>query len=179
MEERRSRCRSVEPLDPDETRKAIETLSSDFTVTQFEKNTLSVQWKDAKLSFFGEIRFPLIKKPMKCDHLSLLSIPDIAAMKIGAMLRRSVLRDYFDIAYLLQFEDVKMKDFMNWFEKKYEDQARQFPPELIFKTLTYLEDVPEQKLEIVNHRNFFQKGPVKKIIQEIIAKKAKEYLENP
>lgn len=141
-----------------------------------KKNTLDCQWKSAKLSFFGGVSRPALFPCVQYQHLSLLSIPDIIAMKVSAMLERNVMRDYFDIATILQFEGIGMEDIIEWFYKKYGKEARQFYPSWIVKCLTHLDDIDYKKQHIVRHADFWT-GNQKTMIDEILKRKAKKYLE--
>ena len=53
------------------------------------------------MSFFS-YEYPLIKPLVKIEYIDLLSIEDIAAMKIIAVVQRGTKRDFIDIYYLLR-----------------------------------------------------------------------------
>lgn len=131
--------------------------------------------ESAKLSFFGGISRPPLFPAVKYQHLKLLSIPDILAMKVHAMLNRNVFRDYFDVATVLQFENVTLGELIQWFYKKYGEEAKQFSASIVLKSLTWLHDVTPEKQDVTKHQDFWN-GDQKKKTEEILSKKAKTYL---
>lgn len=63
---------------------------------------------------------PLIENTVNEDGIRILSIPDIMAMKIAAIMKRGVKKDFWDIAELLQHYPVD--DFIRFYTKKYPSQ---------------------------------------------------------
>ncbi len=63
---------------------------------------------------------PLIENPVNEDGIRILSIPDIMAMKIAAIMKRGVKKDFWDIAELLQHYPVE--EFIRFYTKKYPSQ---------------------------------------------------------
>ena len=111
-----------------------------FTITQKEKNTLSVVVDDTiKLSFFGyqyPLLFPLIESPA----FSIASVRDIAAMKLSAITSRSLLKDYVDLYYILQTHSLVYI---------LADAKQKFPEldqSVILKALVYFNDVVQEHI---------------------------------
>jgi hypothetical protein len=75
---------------------------------------------DIKVDFVKHHRHPLIGMPVTEDSIRLLSVPDIMAMKIAAIMKRGVKKDFWDIAELLRH--YSMEDFINYYTKKYPSQ---------------------------------------------------------
>lgn len=83
---------------------------------------------------------PLIDSPFINEGIRLISIPDIIAMKINAIMKRGVKKDFWDIAELLQH--YTMVDFIKYYEKKYPSQQLLIS---IPQALTYFEDAEESE----------------------------------
>lgn len=159
----------------DEFLNQLKAILPELTVIQWEENSLSIHWNEVQISFFSSITLKLLRPLLNYKHLKMLDKPDIIAMKIAAMLRRATIRDYFDIAYLLEFEHIPLAHMIEWFYEKYADQADQFTRSLIVKTLSYVDDVPDEELRILSHQEFWKaKDGLKVAIATILHQKAKE-----
>lgn len=95
-------------LSPTALQAAIPFLK-DGTVAQSEPNTLTV-WvrplpkeREVKVSFFGGIGFPVIDRPDRPDPKGIViaSLRDLAGTKAKVINQRVELKDYLDIAALL------------------------------------------------------------------------------
>jgi len=75
---------------------------------------------DIKVDFVKHYQFSLIDKPFVEDGIRLFSISDLMAMKIAAILKRGVKKDFWDIAELLQHYSIE--DFINFYNQKYPNQ---------------------------------------------------------
>lgn len=164
-------------INPKEVAKNIISVLPELTIVRTKKNTLDCQWKTAKLSFFGGISRPFLFPTIAYEHLKLLSIPDILAMKISAMMERNVIRDYFDVATVLQFEGVTVKNLIDWFRQKYGEEARQFSDSWIIKCIAYLDDVPSELPVMTKHQDFWKGGAIKDNMKKIFDTRVAEYLE--
>jgi predicted nucleotidyltransferase component of viral defense system len=78
--------------------------------------------------------YPVMTKPKYVDGLRILTVPDIAAMKIAAINNRGAKRDFYDLYFLL--DNFKMQELVGFFSKKYKVQNL-FS---IYRSLTYYED---------------------------------------
>jgi predicted nucleotidyltransferase component of viral defense system len=162
----------------DEFLNELRAVLPELKVTQWEENTLSVQWNEVQISFFSNITLKIINPFLNYQHLRMLDKPDIIAMKIAAMLRRATIRDYFDIAYLLEFEGISLSEMIRWFYEKYAHQADQFTRSLIIKTLSYVDDVPDEDLRILSHQEFWNtKESLKSTIAGVLVQKSKDLIE--
>ncbi len=73
-----------------------------FTVTQIEKNTLSILLNsEIKISFMT-YDYPLLNSFIQTEFLNIASIPDIACMKLSAIMQRSALKDYADLYEIMK-----------------------------------------------------------------------------
>ena len=68
---------------------------------------------EVKVDFVKHHHHPIIEKPLIENGIRIFSTPDIMAMKIAAILKRGVKKDFWDIAELLQHYTVE--DFINYY----------------------------------------------------------------
>lgn len=73
-----------------------------------------------KVDFAKHHHHSLIEQPLIESGIRLLSIQDIMAMKIAAIMKRGVKKDFWDIAELLHHYSVD--DFISFYTKKYPSQ---------------------------------------------------------
>ncbi len=73
-----------------------------------------------KVDFVKHHHHPIIEKPRIENGIRIFSTPDIMAMKIAAILKRGVKKDFWDIAELLRHYSVD--DFIHYYTKKYPSQ---------------------------------------------------------
>ncbi len=71
---------------------------------------------DIKVDFIKHHYHPLINEPLIENGIRLFSIPDIMAMKIAAIMKRGVKKDFWYIAELLHHYSVN--DFINYYRRK-------------------------------------------------------------
>lgn len=106
-----------------------------------------------------------INSPEIVDDIRLYSSPDIAAMKINAILGRGKKKDFWDLAELLSH--YKLEELISFHKKKYPSQNLLIT---IPQAITYFDDAEESE-EPVSLKNQTWTS-VKKIIQ----KSVREYL---
>lgn len=95
---------------------------------------------DVKVDFVKHHHHPLIDTPLLFEGIRLISIHDIIAMKINAIMKRGVKKDFWDIAELLQHYSIE--DFIGFYEKKYPSQQLLIS---IPQAITYFEDAEESE----------------------------------
>lgn len=118
-----------------------------------------------KIDFVKHHHHPLIEKPVVENGIRLLSIPDIMAMKIAAIMKRGVKKDFWDIAELLKHHTVE--DFISHYTRKYPSQ--QLLVSVPF-ALTYFIDAEESEDPIS------LKGQTWKSIKKSIKEKVNDFL---
>jgi hypothetical protein len=115
----------------------LENLQQDYEINLFNTagNTIRGSIKEVKVDFIAH-RYPYLNDPIKIDGISILSVPDIMAMKLNAIAtsgQRS--KDFLDIYYgLNEFDLDHMLDF---YKRKY----NQTNITHILKSLIYFDDV--------------------------------------
>ncbi len=118
-----------------------------------------------KVDFVKHHYHPLIEQPLTEDGIRLLAIPDLMAMKIAAIMKRGVKKDFWDIAELLKRYSVK--DFISYYTKKYPSQ--QLLVSVPF-ALTYFIDAEETEDPVS------LKGQTWKSVKKFIQQKVNDYL---
>lgn len=73
-----------------------------------------------KTDFVKHHYHPVISDPELIDGIRFFSVPDIMAMKIAAIMKRGVKKDFWDIAELLQYYTVD--NFIRYYTTKYPSQ---------------------------------------------------------
>lgn len=139
-------------------------------ITQNEKNTLSILLNsEIKISFMT-YDYSLLNPLLESQYMKIASIPDIAAMKLSAIMQRSALKDYVDLYEIMK--QYSLEDLISFTNKKYP----MIDSTVILKSLSYLEDIvnepliyKDQKLKpaLTTLKQFFQ-DEVKKYINKII-----------
>ena len=120
---------------------------------------------DIKVDFVKHHYHPWIASPMIADGIRLASLDDIAAMKIAAILKRGVKKDFWDIAELLQHYSVA--DFITHYTRKYPSQQLLIS---VPSAMTYFDDAElgEDPVSL--------KGETWEGVKKFIRKKVSEYL---
>jgi hypothetical protein len=75
---------------------------------------------DIKIDMIDYSRYKLIGDVEDMDGIRILSSKDLIAMKVNAVLRRAVKKDFWDIAELLRH--YTMNDFIEFYTQKYPSQ---------------------------------------------------------
>jgi len=163
---------SSHPLDTEVMIKRLSTLFGEksVTVTQVEKNTLSfILRAEIKISFMT-YEYELINPLITTDYMNIASVPDIACMKLSAIMQRSALKDYVDLYEIMKI--YPLEQLLSFTKKKYPT----IDSTVILKSLSYLDDIVDepliyqagqakQQLDVL--KLFFQ-GEVKRYMNAII-----------
>ena len=109
-----------------------------------KEDTLILESKNSGISLF-KYNYPVIKSFVETEELLLLSLEDIAAMKIVSLIQRGRKRDFIDIYFLL--ERFGIERILKFTQEKY---GRLYNEYLALRSLTYFvdadaEDVSEEK----------------------------------
>jgi len=91
-----------------------------------------------KVDFVRHHQFELISPIENHKGIRMFGDPDIVAMKISAILRRAVKKDFWDIVELLNH--YSLEDFIAFYESKYPDQQLLIT---IPRALSYFDDAEE------------------------------------
>ena len=104
-----------------------------FEVTGTAANTLQARVDGVKVDCL-RYAYPLLEPVIRWENVPLLSIPDIAAMKLSAAANRGAKKDFFDIAQLL--ETHPLPQLLEWYRRKFPA----FQTLHIIRSLTWFED---------------------------------------
>ncbi|GAB6887048.1 nucleotidyl transferase AbiEii/AbiGii toxin family protein [Desulfothermus okinawensis JCM 13304] len=126
-------------------------LSSCFLqkqVLELSKDTLIILLKGVKVSFF-EYNYPLINEPYFYKDLSIkiASDEDIAAMKAIAIMQRGEKKDFFDLWYLMKYNQWSLEDILSLCKKKYLDSFNEY---VFIKSIVYFEDAEKSKIKDID-----------------------------
>ncbi len=132
---------SSQVFDPDDLLKSIPALKNAH-ITQRAENTLSVRVDRAGevyLSFFGLPNIKPIIPPLTTNDgiIKVASLLDLAGMKASVVQKRAELKDYVDLATLMD-AGITLPMALCAGQTIYKDQ---FNPQITLKALSYFDDV--------------------------------------
>ena len=120
---------------------------------------------DVKVDFVKHHHFPIIDQKEVIDGIRFISRPDIIAMKINAVMKRGVKKDFWDIAELLNHFTIA--DFINFYRRKYVSQQLLIS---VPQAITYFDDAEESEDPVS------LKGQTWDSVKKQIQYKVREYL---
>jgi hypothetical protein len=120
---------------------------------------------DVKVDFVKHYRFPLIDIPIEENGIRLYGIQDIIAMKIAAILKRGVKKDFWDIAEILS--QYSIEDLIRCYNTKYPNQQLLIS---IPQALTYFADAEDSEDPVS------LKAQTWKSVKKVIQQKVNDYL---
>jgi predicted nucleotidyltransferase component of viral defense system len=97
------------------------------------KNIFSARVSNVKVDFV-RYRYPLLSSPTTTEGIRLVSLQDIAAMKLAAITGRGRKRDFTDLYFLMK--QFALAEILDFYEQKYPDGNRF----LVLKSLNYFTD---------------------------------------
>ena len=104
----------------------VETLVRELGVPEARivnqaANSLALEISSVKVDFLRH-HYELLEPVETRDGFRLLSVPDVAAMKLNAIVNRGSKKDFFDVVELL--EHFEVGQLLDWFELKYPQSDR-------------------------------------------------------
>ncbi|PXA05352.1 hypothetical protein DDZ13_00360 [Coraliomargarita sinensis] len=124
------------PFDAERLRAYMENAHS-LQQTTNKENTVLGQINGIKTDFIAH-RYPLIGEVNTIDGIRLLSVKDIAAMKLNAIANRGSKKDFWDYAELLKHFD--REELLGFFTRKYPSSNRWS----VEKSLCYFDDAENE-----------------------------------
>jgi hypothetical protein len=121
-------------------------------VLQVGRNTLTLLHEGVKLSFFGGLTLNVVSLPDLIGACRVASLDDLAACKLAAMVNRVELKDYLDIAALLQ-NGISLAHMLGCANAVYRGE---FPVTACLKSLAWF-DAPELGDLPESHRQLLEK----------------------
>lgn len=125
----------------------ISGILSDFgqvEESKISRNIMSVYVDGIKVDLV-RYQYPLLQPVTVVDGIRLVSLPDIAAMKLSAIAGRGRKRDFIDLFFLLK--QFKLAEILDFHSRKYADGNRF----LILKSLQYFADA-EHDEDLLLHK---------------------------
>jgi hypothetical protein len=125
----------------------IETLKEQFgetfSVSALSHNTINCVISNIKIDLLRH-GYPYVDAVIREDHMRLVGLPDIAAMKLNAIAGNGTrVKDFVDIYFLL--DRFSLKQMLAFYKKKYSDQDIYH----VRKSLTYFDDIPADSWQTV------------------------------
>ncbi len=108
-----------------------------FITDYSESQTLIGRFNETKISFF-HYDYPLIRDLLDLFSIKISSLEDIGCMKIDTISSRGSKRDFVDLYFILRKFDISLKEFFQYFEKKYGKENYNIYH--VLKSLVYFED---------------------------------------
>ena len=108
-----------------------------FITDYSESHTLIGRFNETKISFF-HYDYPLIRDLLDLFSIKISSLEDIGCMKIDTISSRGSKRDFVDLYFILRKFDISLKEFFQYFEKKYGKENYNIYH--VLKSLVYFED---------------------------------------
>ena len=127
---------SVNAFDPEElvTR---EGFPPKHTVLGRSDGSLTVEINSVKIDFLRH-DYPLLEPMELTEGMNLLSLSDVTAMKLNAIVNRGSTKDFFDLVRSL--EDTRLDSCLDLFERKYPNTDRF----VVIRSLAWFEDAEEE-----------------------------------
>lgn len=127
---------TLREFDTDAIEEALQGFEA-LTIVEKNKNSLTVILNGVKTDFIRH-NYPLIVPLKKNEGIALYAVPDIAAMKLNAIINRGSRKDFFDLFFLLElFSAVELAGF---FKRKYGNRSEM----MLYKSLFYFQDAEQE-----------------------------------
>ncbi len=143
---------SSQPLEPLAFKEAN---ALDGEVLQAGRNTLTLLHEGVKLSFFGGLTLNVVSPPDLMGNCRVASVDDLAACKLAALVNRVEIKDYLDIAALLQ-NGISLSHMLGCANAVYREE---FPVTACLKSLAWF-DTPELSDLPESHRQLLDKAAI-------------------
>lgn len=115
---------------------------SGFQLEEIAWRTILGKLEDLRFSIFY-YKYPLLYPTKTFGAIKVADVPDIAAMKIGAIASRGSKRDFVDIYFICK-EAASLKEIIQLYDKKYGNLAT--TKMHIIKSLVYFEDAEPDEM---------------------------------
>ncbi|MFN0015700.1 MAG: nucleotidyl transferase AbiEii/AbiGii toxin family protein [Saprospiraceae bacterium] len=125
------------PFEKDEILDLVETLGT-YQLIHQTKNILVLNLQGIKVDFIN-YKYPLLREVNLESGLRLVGLPDIGAMKLGAITGRGRKRDFTDLFFLLK--QYSLEQLLSFYSQKYTDGS-EF---LVARSLSYFDDADQDE----------------------------------
>ncbi len=148
--------------------KQLEALEG-FNLQRTAKWTILGDFPGVKFSYFY-YPYPLIGKTLQFENIRIVSVEDIAAMKIAAICDRGTKRDFIDLYFIIK-KKFSLSIILKFYDKKYKKLSNNLYT--ILKSLRYFVDADQQSVQMIKTisweevKDFFR-TEVKKLSRELL-----------
>ncbi len=122
----------------DIVRPLLDLFPEEINVVEHRAHTLLLYIRTVKIDIVLH-RYPYLQPIETVEGIRLASVPDIVAMKLNAITRRSTKKDFFDISELL--DHYTLQEMLHFFTDKYTATDIGF----VVRSLTYFEGAEHSK----------------------------------
>ena len=150
-----------EPYESDTVAQPLKAMfPNEITIVEQRAHTILAYIQQVKVDIVLH-RYPYLQPVETMDGIRLASIPDIIAMKLNAITRRGVKKDFFDVAVLL--DDYPLPEMLGFFTAKYAATDIGF----VVRSLVYFEEADRSKEPLMlKNENWMQvKIKIQKAVQ--------------
>ena len=140
----------------------IEQISENHNLSVLRKTpqTLIGSIQSVKVDFI-RFRYPFIRPIVDIDGIRMLSVEDIAPMKLDAVAGRGKKKDFYDLYFLLK--TFTLKQLLELYSEKYKHQSDFH----VIRSLSYFEDADSDPDPIVFQKDLTWETVKTKIIETI------------
>ncbi len=110
---------------------------NESTILSLSTNTLSLVFQGVKIDLLRHA-YPEVAPIDKIAGHRLISIPDLAAMKLNAIANRGSKKDFYDLSELLQHHT--LNEMLHFFSAKYQNTD----PFAVIRSLAWFEDADQE-----------------------------------
>lgn len=111
--------------------------AENFIVIAAQANTLNLSISGVKVDLIT-YAYARLEPPIQADGYTMLSLPDIAAMKLSAVCNRGSKKDFFDIAELL--DHFELPELFDFYTRKFKSRDTFH----VLRSLSYFEDAEDE-----------------------------------
>lgn len=128
------------------TRAWLEKTTPPHIIRDTDEDTIHIEIENVKISFLSNYQYPLISPMVESNGIQLASIMDIGLMKLLSITHRATVRDYIDLAAIIQ-DHIPLSDLVATSVKKYGDG---FNPMLSLRALVTFTDIEQEMPVMLN-----------------------------
>lgn len=114
-----------------------EIALADASIIKNARNTLALNVNGVKVEFLRHA-YPVLAPVENMDGIRMLSLPDVAAMKLNAIANRGSKKDFYDVAELLEHHT--LPELLDFFASKY----RASDTFTVIRSLVWFEDAEQE-----------------------------------
>lgn len=126
---------TTDPFDPERLNEALALLGS--TVVEPSVGSLTVAVERIKLDFLRHA-YPLLRPVEGFGEIRMLSVPDVAAMKLNDIANRGSKKDFFDLSRLLEIHP--LGEMLGFFESRYPNSDLF----IVLRSLAWFDDADQE-----------------------------------